>query len=403
MSVMVLLLAAVVLERQESVRRLQLATTHLEHRVAQRTRALTTSIDTLKSEMASRQKMQQRLIENERNLVLAQTLAHLGSWHWDLATNRFTCSEELVRIFGMPRGVPHHGYDELIASVHPEDRAFFEETLHRAKHSKERFGLEYRIVGADGSVRWLHGLGEVLADTGTLAMHGTVRDITENKVAEIDKRKLEFELLELTYRERSKLGYHLQNDLGQLLAGIAFLSKHIEQGLAARQEPETYRVGEIRSLVKLAIEKTRSVARVLVSANAEGETLQEAIIRLADRTRRLFAISCEYHESPDGIPATDALTTAHLVRIVQEAISNAVRHGKATEINVRMWQEEAHHLLLAVEDNGSGFETEATDTVGLGLPIMRHHAQLLGGELRIESTPAGTRVLCQAGLGTHSV
>jgi signal transduction histidine kinase len=283
--------------------------------------------------------------------------------------------------------------------VHPDDRSFLEETLRRSQDTGDPFGLEYRILNADGSVRWLHGFGHMPKGHGRRIMYEMAQEITEGRKAEIARRRLEFELLELTYQERSQLGHHLQNDLGQLLTGIDFLSKRVEQNLSAHRHPETTALGEIRGLVKLAIDKTRSMARVLASADIDGQSLQVSLRQLAAQTRRLFTISCEVQESADQAPEVDALTTAHLYRIVQEAISNAVRHGKANAIRIQVRRDAADQLVLAVEDDGIGFEKAPIPTTGLGLPIMHHHAQLLGGTLNIESTSSGTRVLCRVGTG----
>jgi PAS domain S-box-containing protein len=338
-------------------------------------------------------------MESEQHLAHAKRLTHLGSWIWDIDNGRFSCSEEMRRILGVATEDAVDAYASFLGYVHPVDRPFFEESLRCSQDTGEPFGLEYRIVKVDDTVRWLHGLGLVVDDEGRRVLHGTAQDITECKAAEIARRSLEFELLELTYRERSQLGHHLQNDLGQLLTGVDFLTKRVEQNLAADRHPETAALGEIRELVKLAIEKTRSVARVLASTEIDGQSLQMSLRQLAAQTRRLFTISCDVQESVDPVPEADALTTAHLYRIVQEAISNAVRHGKANAIRIQVRREAVDQMVLAVEDDGVGFENTSNPSTGLGLPIMQHHAQLLGGTLDIESTSAGTRVLCRVATG----
>ena len=75
----------------------------------------------------------------------------------------------------------------------------------------------------------------------------------------------------------------------------------------------------------------------------------------------------------------------HLFRIVQEAINNAVKHGNANNIDIRL-SENTHHLLVEVQDDGVGFSSQANDHEGKGIQIMKHRARMMGGNLELIRT-----------------
>ena len=397
-AVTVLALAAVVSERQRGVRELRIAHDELEQRIVRRTADLSRVVESLHAEMQQREAAQGRLRERELDLATAQAFAHIGSWSWDIARNRVTWSDEMYRIKGLEPQSCEITYESFLDMVHPEDRQMVDETVRRSYRTGEPFGFEHRIVRPDGSVGWLHGLGEVvMGANGPVRMHGTGHDITERKLAELERKRLEQEILEVSSREQERLGQDLHDDLGQLLAGIAFMSKTLEKRLLAQSLPETEAMTEIRALVNRAIAKTRSLARVLCPVNLETEGLVTAIQELAASTQKVFNVSCVFDGS-DPAPNASHLAATHLYRIVQEAISNAVRHGRADRIVVSL-RSEGGGVFLCVRDNGVGFRPGNTWREGLGLRIMRYRAGLIGGTLDIQSDVDGTVVACAVPVG----
>ncbi|MEJ7769563.1 MAG: PAS domain-containing protein [Chitinophagaceae bacterium] len=136
-------------------------------------------------DVTDRQQLIQRLQQSDDLYKQAQALTHIGNWTWDIALNKLTWSEELYRIFKLD--VPSGGitFEKYFSYVHPEDKALV--TL----HIKEPHDLYYRIVLHDGSIKTIHGKGEVLLDeTGnTCKMLGTSQDVTEEKMVEKELRE----------------------------------------------------------------------------------------------------------------------------------------------------------------------------------------------------------------------
>jgi PAS domain S-box-containing protein len=139
------------------------------------------------------------LHEANTHLLEAQRLGNLGSWSWDVATNRVGWSDQLFEIYGVPPERFGGTLDEFMRFVHPDDRAQVGESIRKALKSGKSFSHEERIVRPDGSIRHLHSAGEVVraANGGAVRMLGICVDVTERKQAEQALRESEqnFQLL----------------------------------------------------------------------------------------------------------------------------------------------------------------------------------------------------------------
>ncbi len=135
------------------------------------------------------------LREAERRLADAQAIAHVGSWEWEIATNRVIWSDELYRMFGAAIGSPV-GYADAIARVHPEDRARVERLVTDGLDHRRPEEYECRVVRPDGTVRHVQNRAVVVSDSSgaVVRMVGTSLDITDRKLAEENQRALLREL-----------------------------------------------------------------------------------------------------------------------------------------------------------------------------------------------------------------
>jgi signal transduction histidine kinase len=139
--------------------------------------------------------------------------------------------------------------------------------------------------------------------------------------------------------------------------------------------------------------QARALARGLCSANLRADELIVRLKTLAVDTQRTFHMTCHFDPPQEsGLVQDDAVAT-NLYCIAREAITNAVKHGKARNVQLRLSPRDGS-LMLAIQDDGVGFQ-RTDDSDGIGLRIMSHRASLLGGRLLIESPPgAGTTVTC---------
>jgi PAS domain S-box-containing protein len=214
-----------------------------------------------------------------------------------------------------------------------------------------------------------------------------LRDMTERK-------RLEKELLEISDREQRRIGQDLHDGLCQQLAGIELMSQALEQRIAPRSKADAARAGEIAGHVREAIRQTRLLARGLSPATLAFEDVTSALEELASNTEKIFHVACRF-ECDRPVTAQDQIVTTHLFRIAQEAVSNAIKHGKATRITIRLAQPDGR-LTLEVGDNGTGFREAVLKPQGMGLRIMQSRAGMIGGSLATENNPeGGARIICK--------
>jgi signal transduction histidine kinase len=152
---------------------------------------------------------------------------------------------------------------------------------------------------------------------------------------------------------------------------------------------------DAREIVKLAengITLTRNLAHGISPAEMETEGLITALREFATNISKLFKVNCTFDcESPPVIG--DAAAT-HLYRITQEAVNNAIRHGKPKQIVVSLSNQKGR-IELTVEDDGSGLPEDWQKNRGMGTRIMAHRAAMIGGTFSIEPNPTGgTFVKC---------
>jgi len=220
-----------------------------------------------------------------------------------------------------------------------------------------------------------------------------VRDVTEQK-------RLEEEVLEISARERRRIGDDLHDGLGQHLAGIAVKAKILAEDLAAVSSPHKSKAEKLVRLIDNAIQQARSVARGLDPIELEANGLVPALQRLACETEDLFHVACLLRCDRPVLPVSKSIGL-HLYRIVQEGISNAVKHGKPGRIEIGLATEPSH-LRLRIKDDGRGFRIEAARRGGMGLRIMQYRAHVIGGVLTIQSRPSrGTEVQCLVPMKQH--
>ena len=213
-----------------------------------------------------------------------------------------------------------------------------------------------------------------------------VRDVTR-------RVELEKEILAISDQERQQMGQDLHDDLCQQLTSIEFLTRALERGLQANSRTESAQAKEISQLTRRAITHARDLARGMFPVELRQNDLAGALRDLAWRTKAVFRIDCRFrgeslalrHNRPAQI---------HIYRIAQEAVRNAVKHGKATRIAIGLTTGE-NRIVLSVRDNGVGIPLNLRKNKGLGLRIMGHRASLLGGSVVVrKSHKDGTAVVC---------
>jgi signal transduction histidine kinase len=240
-------------------------------------------------------------------------------------------------------------------------------------------------------VVWLFGI--------VLGLHREMEERVRQRTAALteeiaERERLERALLEVSERERRSIGHDLHDGLSQHLTGTSLVAQAVEARLSARQAPEAAEVRRVVALIEEGIEETRSLAKGLLLPEIERDGLVLALQELAGAVRSQYRVECEL-VCGDEIPAGGNGMATQFYHIAQEAARNAVRHGAARAVAIRLSARNGT-VSLAVTDNGTGLPPSARRGQGLGLRIMAHRAALIGARFAIESpSSGGTRVTCE--------
>jgi len=243
-------------------------------------------------------------------------------------------------------------------------------------------------VRKDGSQFWCLQVLTPLHDAeGRLTGFSQVmHDIT-------DRKRYEEELLEIEERQRQRIGHDLHDALGQDLVGTAFLCKELEELLSAKGLPEAAEAARIVRQINQAIDRTRALAKGLCPVELTASGLMTALEELALNVQDVFGVECVFR---CGAPVlmNDDVSALHLYRIAQEAVTNAVKHGRARHIAIRLTSTDQQHTMTVIDD-GQGLSEGVAGYPGMGLQIMHYRARSIGGVLEVGPAPGGgVRVVC---------
>jgi anti-sigma regulatory factor (Ser/Thr protein kinase) len=278
----------------------------------------------------------------------------------NVATGEVYWSEEHFRIFDLDPKTAKPSYSLFVERIHPEDRPLFEQVLERAVREKGDFEHDYRILLPDASVKFVRSVGQSFVNaSGELEFIVTLMDVTELKRAQESQIALA-RAGTLRATARCRVGQ------SNALASVPALDEFLGQVMAGI----TRQLGAVSSTLRLChVEQKRLTLEFVFQ---DGRMMSPAEVK--------------YPEALRSIPLEER--PLDLLRIAQEAISNAVRHAKPTVVSVGLrW--DAPNLVLGVTDNGSGMvNPESAGTEGFGISNMRARAEKLGARLEVR-TPAG--------------
>lgn len=292
------------------------------------------------------------------------------------------------RMFGWP---PGDLLGRNISTLMPEPyRSGHDGHLARYRKTGQRriIGIGREVFGRrkDGSVFPIDlSVGEFNVGERRL-FTGILRDITE-------RRRLQSEVLRIAEVSQQRIGQDLHDDLCQQLAGIEFLAQTLASRLQDAQRPEASAADEVAALVRSATEYTRNLSHGMSPLRPAPDSLMSALEELAIRTARHFDVHVDF-QCPEPVLLPDVQAATHLYRVAQEAVSNALRHGKARRLALHLARTPGE-LRLHVRDHGKGIPSRLPKSSGMGLRIMHYRAGILGGSLAIQREPSGgTSVTC---------
>jgi len=251
--------------------------------------------------------------------------------------------------------------------------------------------LKRRVRLATRELRDAHDRLEerVQARTRELA---ELNEVLRHEVAE--RASLSRELINISSRERARIGRDLHDSLGQKLVGVTFLARALEGRLRPLAPRDADAAGRLSVVVEEAIEQARAIVRGLLPMEILDDGLDLALAKLASATDRAHPVNCTFERTGEA-PVHDGTVAENLFHITQEAVNNALKHAQASKIVIRLAFDGVRGC-LAISDNGKGLSDGGAG--GFGLKIMRYRGELIGGVVAIESVPGGgTLVSCEFG------
>lgn len=249
-------------------------------------------------------------------------------------------------------------------------------------------GIGREVVGLrkDGSTAPLNLSVSEFRLGGRRMFTGILHDVTE-------RRRLEREVLDISSAEQRRIGQDLHDGLCQELVGVAFATKLLAGRLQGKLPEEAAAVRDVAALVDGAIDQARALAHGLSPVELQGGDLAAALVALAAKVSSLFQVACQCR-CDERLVLADGSTATHLYRIAQEAVSNAVKHGRAGEIELALTSTDAW-VTLSVKDDGRGMPAVLPATAGIGLSTMSYRARVIGASFSVQPRPGrGTVVTC---------
>jgi PAS domain S-box-containing protein len=372
-------------QREKFTEALRRARGILEKRVRERTSQLAETVAKLEDEFRDRRRAEDRLRESqERYRSLVELSPDAVSV---VAEGKFVyANPAALGLFGASR------QEDLIGRaagelVPPELASPGPEGGGPSSGKDPLVMAASRIIRLDGRGVDTESIAAAIAYDGRPAVLTVMRDVSGRK-------ELESQVTQVSEAERQRIGQDLHDGLGQLLTGLGYLSSALQRKLSDKALPEAQDAAVISGHLKEAISLTRSLARGLCPVGLQADGLTAAMRELAAMTEETCHLRCLFRSSRP-VPLRDAATATHLYRIAQEAVNNAVRHGRAKRIDIDL-SSRPEGVFLTVEDDGAGIPADHAGHGGMGLRIMDYRARAIGGRLEIGPRDGGgTRVLCR--------
>ncbi len=275
-----------------------------------------------------------------------------------------------------------------------EDAHIATAQLAEAARHPGAYALEYRIRHRDGRIRWVLDRGHLSREGEKTYLEGVLLDITDRKVAEDSLNDLLGRLLQTQDEERRKIARELHDSTSPTLTGL--ISKLYSLRHRGNTDPAASQtLDEGLRLAEDTANVIRNIAYMLHPRLLDENGLLPSLRWYVNRFTQRTGIGVVMH-LPEELPRYGQEMETALFRVVQESLTNIMRHSgsKAAEIQLIAGKRE---LLLSIGDQGVGLpETTAAGrdgaVKGIGIAGMRERLRQLGGRLEIASSGAGTRV-----------
>lgn len=363
-------------------------------------------------DITERKQAEVALRESEAHLKIALETLQAGVWEHDLATGRVIWDARTCELFGLAPDSGEMTISEAFSFIHPDDLAVKLPVFQQAITTEDTWEDEYRYIRADGSIHWIYAACKIFRDDAGKAvrMLGINFDITERKQSEVQLQKAK-DAAEAASRAKSSFLANMSHELRTPLNMIIGFSQILTHDENLTQDQLNHlgiikRSGEhlltlINSVLDMAKIESGRTTLSKTDFNLYGLLFDiEALFRMQAKNKGLYL---RFERTPD-VPKHIMTDSVKLRQVLINIIGNALKFTHEGGIVVKVAPHGKTTLLFSVEDTGPGitedefkniFEPFAqTETgrmsregTGLGLPISQKFVQLMGGDIKVDSTP----------------
>ncbi|TCC98933.1 GAF domain-containing sensor histidine kinase [Pedobacter psychroterrae] len=355
----------------------------------------------------SRERTEKKNRDSEIRLKQAQSIAHVGSFEIDFATNISTWSEELCRIYGFAIDDNKHHYDKWMEMIHPADLRHVMAIVGEAKSSLSSSAIYHRIIRSDdGSVRYIFSQGEYEFDERgkVIGLHGVAHDITDQKHAELERIKM---ITDLTQRNKDleQFSYVVSHNVRAPLANIISLIGLLEHSTLGPDGKEVFdALNESTDKLDYVIKDLNLILNMnrKIDEKKELVTFEELMTDIKIGIANL--ITAGKAELTSNFSEIGRIHTfkSYLHSIFYNLILNSIKYRKPdTPAMIHVSSKiEKGKLILEFSDNGIGIDLERHQSQlfglykrfhphiegkGMGLYMVKMQVEQLHGKITVES------------------
>lgn len=361
-------------------------------------------------DVTARKQAEQEILEHNQRLRLALEAAHMGTWNWDIRSDKITWSDEMETLLGVQRGELSDSREDYLRMLSPEDRAETERALTEALDgTRPSYSLEHRVLWPDGSLHWIECRGQVFRDEQgkPLRMAGISADISERKRMEEERSHLVDELRQAV-KVRDEFLSIASHELRTPLTTLTLQVDGLIHLLSSTSGMSERLLSRARTLRRQADRLESLVSGLLdVSRVDPGQLqLQPENVDLARVAKDVVERLTPERGSPISLqvngPVVGYWDPLRLDQVLTNLLSNALKYGQGKPIDVSV-QASATEVILAVRDQGFGiapadrariferFERAVSERhfggLGLGLWIVRQIVDAVHGTIVCDSRP----------------